>query len=50
MVGITDSNDNGPVFQSSQYNASVSEDAVIGTTILAVQAVDQDSVSFDVMI
>lgn len=44
LVGIVNANDNGPKFSSSQYNSSVAEDAMIGTTVLAVQAVDLDAV------
>lgn len=46
VVGIIDSNDHGPRFSMSQYNASVSEDAPIGSNVLVVQAVDLDAVSF----
>ena len=45
VVGIIDSNDQGPRFSMPQYNASVSEDATIGTNIVAIQAVDLDAVS-----
>ena len=46
VVGIIDSNDHGPRFSMSQYNASIAEDAAIGANVLAVQAVDLDAVSF----
>lgn len=48
IIGITDSNDNGPVFQMPYYNASISEEAATGTIVLAVLALDQDSVSYKV--
>ena len=43
VVGIIDSNDLGPRFSMPQYNASVSEDATIGTNVVAIQAVDLDA-------
>lgn len=44
VIGIIDSNDLGPKFAMSRYNATVSEDAVVGTHVIAVQAVDMDAV------
>ena len=46
VVGIIDSNDEGPRFSMPQYNGTVSEDATTGTTVLAIQAVDLDAVSY----
>ena len=45
IIGVSDVNDHGPVFTMSQYNASVSEHADIGATVLVLQALDQDVVS-----
>ena len=46
VIGIIDTNDHGPRFSMSQYNASISEDATIGANVLVIQAVDLDAVSF----
>ena len=40
-----DANDHGPVFTKSFYNGSISELAQTGTTVLVIQALDQDVVS-----
>lgn len=42
-VVVQDSNDNRPAFVSQQYEASVTENLPIGSTILQVLAVDQDA-------
>ena len=39
---VTDVNDNAPVFEREQYNASVREDAAVGEEILQVVATDRD--------
>ncbi|CAG9580188.1 unnamed protein product [Danaus chrysippus] len=42
-VTVRDVNDHPPVFATTTYDASVSEDAAIGTEVAAVQATDLDS-------
>ena len=45
VVTVTDGNDNGPVFLSSEYTASVSESAQTGHIVLtSVEATDVDLV------
>ncbi|XP_054647395.1 protocadherin Fat 4 isoform X2 [Dunckerocampus dactyliophorus] len=41
-VTIQDINDNPPVFEHEQYQASVFEDAAVGSSILQITASDQD--------
>ncbi|KAB0341356.1 hypothetical protein FD754_018282 [Muntiacus muntjak] len=41
-IGITDINDNCPLFTDSQINITVYGNATVGTAIAAVQAVDRD--------
>ncbi|KAF4025542.1 hypothetical protein G4228_017589 [Cervus hanglu yarkandensis] len=41
-IGITDVNDNCPLFTDSQINVTVYGNATVGTAIAAVQAVDRD--------
>ncbi|KAM9675124.1 protocadherin-20 [Dama dama] len=41
-IGITDVNDNCPLFTDSQINVTVYGNASVGTAIAAVQAVDRD--------
>lgn len=41
-IGISDINDNCPLFTDSQINATVYGNATVGTPIAAVQAVDRD--------
>ncbi|GIY59073.1 protocadherin-like wing polarity protein stan [Caerostris extrusa] len=41
-INVTDANTHRPVFEKVPYTASVSEDAVIGTTVLVVEASDGD--------
>ena len=45
MINVTDVNDNHPVFNipPGGYQASVSEDAFIGTEVITVEASDLDS-------
>ena len=42
---VLDVNDNGPVFQSSFYEAFVPENSPVDLTVLQVTAVDADAVS-----
>ncbi|XP_050984738.1 protocadherin Fat 4 [Labeo rohita] len=42
-VYVTDLNDNPPVFTSTNYIATISENALIGTTVLQVWAKDADT-------
>ena len=46
LITIGDANDNPPVFVPSTYNKRVAEDFSLGTTLLKVTAVDQDTGSF----
>lgn len=41
-ITVLDSNDNPPVFTQSSYSAAIREDALIGETVLRVNAVDLD--------
>ena len=41
-IEITDTNDNQPVFNYSKYSARISENTTVGTSVLQVQATDQD--------
>lgn len=41
-ISVTDVNDNVPVFEASQYQGSVIEDVLIGTSVLKVTATDID--------
>ncbi|XP_038055589.1 protocadherin Fat 1-like isoform X3 [Patiria miniata] len=43
FVGLLDENDNPPVFSSSVYNESVSENTTLNTLLTRVQAVDPDT-------
>ncbi len=43
IVRVEDINDNAPIFKQSIYNASVSENASLGTFIVKVEAEDADS-------
>ncbi|XP_048851790.1 protocadherin Fat 1a isoform X3 [Brienomyrus brachyistius] len=40
---LEDVNDNPPIFQLKQYNASLSEASVVGTSVLQITATDLDS-------
>lgn len=42
QVQIADVNDNAPVFDQSEYRATVAEDAIPGATILTLEAFDSD--------
>lgn len=42
VVTITDVNDNAPIFTKPQYEAIISENATIGTELIAVNATDKD--------
>ncbi|ODM96856.1 Protocadherin-like wing polarity protein stan [Orchesella cincta] len=42
-VDVIDANTFAPVFQNTPYSVKIFEDVPIGTTVLAVNAVDQDS-------
>ncbi|CAL8331130.1 unnamed protein product [Lota lota] len=41
-VHVLDENDNPPVFNQTEYHASVSEDAPVNSTVCQVQATDRD--------
>lgn len=41
-ISVTDVNDNAPVFKIPLYQASIPEDALIGTSVLQISATDQD--------
>lgn len=41
-ISVTDMNDNPPVFESPQYQGSVTEDVLVGTSVLRVSATDND--------
>lgn len=41
-INITDANNYAPVFENTQYSASVFEDAPVGSTVLIVTATDAD--------
>ncbi|KAK7483025.1 hypothetical protein BaRGS_00025688, partial [Batillaria attramentaria] len=43
QISIKDSNDNRPIFESSQYQRSVREDIAIDRSVLTVKAIDADS-------
>ena len=42
-ISVTDLNDNAPTFTQDRYNATINEGAPIGTSVLSVSAVDEDS-------
>ena len=42
-ITVQDVNDNAPVFSSNTYSGLVLEDALLGTSVLQVQATDVDS-------
>lgn len=42
-ISVTDVNDNPPAFKVPLYQASIPEDALIGTSVVQVSATDQDS-------
>ncbi|XP_034723136.1 protocadherin-16-like [Etheostoma cragini] len=41
-VQVSDVNDNAPIFHQSEYRATVSEDGLPGSTVLTLEAVDED--------
>ena len=41
-IAISDSDDNNPIFQNSSYSATIPESTPVGTTVLAVVAMDLD--------
>nr|XP_025039040.1 cadherin EGF LAG seven-pass G-type receptor 1 isoform X3 [Pelodiscus sinensis] len=43
FINVTDANTHRPVFQSSHYTVSVSEDKPIGTSIVTISASDEDT-------
>uniref|UniRef100_A0A8C5SAR6 Cadherin domain-containing protein n=1 Tax=Laticauda laticaudata TaxID=8630 RepID=A0A8C5SAR6_LATLA len=43
FINVTDANTHRPIFQSSHYTVSVSEDKPIGTSIVAISATDEDT-------
>ena len=43
QVTVTDANDNNPIFSAKTYASTVSEQALIGTTVLTVTATDRDT-------
>ncbi|XP_076362821.1 cadherin-related tumor suppressor-like [Tachypleus tridentatus] len=42
VIDVLDENDNNPVFNPTQYSASVSENASIGLSVIEASATDQD--------
>lgn len=42
QVTVTDANDNNPMFSTKNYTSTVSEESLIGTTVLTVTATDLD--------
>ncbi|XP_022108017.1 protocadherin Fat 1-like isoform X2 [Acanthaster planci] len=43
FVGLLDENDNAPIFSSSVYNESVSENTTLNTLLTRIQAIDPDT-------
>ncbi|XP_045146623.1 cadherin EGF LAG seven-pass G-type receptor 1, partial [Echinops telfairi] len=43
FINVTDANTHRPVFQSSHYTVSVSEDRPVGTSIATISATDEDT-------
>uniref|UniRef100_A0A8C6FYI7 Cadherin EGF LAG seven-pass G-type receptor 1 n=1 Tax=Moschus moschiferus TaxID=68415 RepID=A0A8C6FYI7_MOSMO len=43
FINVTDANTHRPVFQSSHYTVSVSEDRPVGTSIATISAADEDT-------
>uniref|UniRef100_A0A8D8VR67 Protocadherin-like wing polarity protein stan n=1 Tax=Cacopsylla melanoneura TaxID=428564 RepID=A0A8D8VR67_9HEMI len=41
-ISVTDVNDNAPVFSKPSYAGTISEDALVGTSVLQISATDQD--------
>lgn len=42
-ISVTDVNDNAPVFEAPQYQGSIPEDVLVGTSVLRVSATDADT-------
>lgn len=42
-ISVTDVNDNSPVFEAPQYQGSIPEDVLVGTSVLRVSATDADT-------
>lgn len=42
VISVLDINDNPPVFEHREYTATLSEDVVVGTQVLRVQAASRD--------
>ncbi|XP_069485338.1 cadherin EGF LAG seven-pass G-type receptor 1 isoform X3 [Ambystoma mexicanum] len=42
-INVTDANTHRPVFQSSHYTVSISEDRPVGTSIVTISATDEDT-------
>ena len=49
-ITITNENEFPPVFSMTTYTTSISENTLIGGVVLLVEATDDDSVSFEIMI
>uniref|UniRef100_A0A8C8SDX6 Cadherin EGF LAG seven-pass G-type receptor 1 n=1 Tax=Pelusios castaneus TaxID=367368 RepID=A0A8C8SDX6_9SAUR len=43
FINVTDANTHRPVFQSSHYTVSISEDKPIGTSVVTIVATDEDT-------
>uniref|UniRef100_A0A673U7R4 Cadherin EGF LAG seven-pass G-type receptor 1 n=1 Tax=Suricata suricatta TaxID=37032 RepID=A0A673U7R4_SURSU len=43
FINVTDANTHRPVFQSSHYTVSVSEDRPVGTSVAVISATDEDT-------
>ncbi|XP_039617017.1 cadherin EGF LAG seven-pass G-type receptor 1 isoform X2 [Polypterus senegalus] len=43
FINVTDANTHRPVFQSANYQVSISEDKPIGTTVVVISATDEDT-------
>ncbi|XP_053399514.1 putative protocadherin beta-18 isoform X2 [Mercenaria mercenaria] len=41
-INVTDKNDNRPIFQPAEYNATIDEDVEIDTVVITVSAIDRD--------
>ncbi|XP_029453376.1 LOW QUALITY PROTEIN: cadherin EGF LAG seven-pass G-type receptor 3 [Rhinatrema bivittatum] len=41
-INITDANTHKPVFQSTQYSVNINEDSPIGSTVVVINAADED--------
>ena len=44
IIDVLDVNDNRPMFLQQSYNATISENVELGTTVLVVKAEDKDKV------